>query len=63
MILKKITPVRLLKNFSDLYAYSFWKICRPVRLLQTVRLLETLEYHFALKCIVLEILLKFILVL
>ena len=38
-------PVRLLKNFSDLYAYSFWKICHPVRLLQTVRLLETLEYE------------------
>ena len=36
-------PVRLLKSFSDLYAYSFWKICHPVRLLQTVRLLETLE--------------------
>ena len=30
----------------DLYAYSFWKICHPVRLLQTVRLLEALEYGF-----------------
>ena len=37
--LKKITTVRLLKNFSDLYAYSFWK------LLKTVRLLETLDYY------------------
>ena len=43
--LKKITPVRLLKNFSDLYAYSLWKACHPVRLLKTVRLLETLEYY------------------
>ena len=40
-----LTPARLLKNVSDLYAYSFWKFCRPVRLLKTVRLLETLEYH------------------
>ena len=39
-----MTPVRLSKNFSDLYAYSFWKVCHPVRLLQTVRLLGTLEY-------------------
>ena len=40
---EKITPVRLLKNFPDMYAYSFWKIGHPVRLLQTVHLLETLE--------------------
>ena len=39
-----MTPVRLLKNLSDLIAYSFWKVCQPVRLLKTVRLLETLEY-------------------
>ena len=31
-----------------MYAYSFWKICHPVRLLQTVRLLETLEYNMHL---------------
>ena len=31
-----MTPVRVLKNFSDLYAYSFWKVCHPVRLLKTV---------------------------
>ena len=30
-----MTPVGLLKNFYDLYAYYFWKICQPVRLLQT----------------------------
>ena len=41
---EKMTPVRLLKNFSDLYAYSFWKVCYPVRLLKSERLLETLEY-------------------
>ena len=45
-----MTPVHLLKNFSDLYIYSFWKICHPVlcpvRLLQTVHLLETLEYIY-----------------
>ena len=28
---EKITPVRLLKNLSDLNAYSFWKVCHPVR--------------------------------
>ena len=42
-------PVRLLENFSDLYAHSFWKVCHPVRLLQTVRLLETLEYRASKK--------------
>ena len=36
IISKKMTAVRLLKNFSILYAYSF------VRLLQTVLLLEML---------------------
>ena len=35
---KKWPLVRLFKNFPDLYAFSFWKICHPVRLL------ETLEY-------------------
>ena len=40
---EQMTPARLLKNVSDLYAYSFWKVCHPVRLLKTVRLLETLE--------------------
>ena len=40
---KQMTSGRLLKNLSDLYAYSFWKVCQPVRLLKTVRLLETLE--------------------
>ena len=30
-------------NKRTVYAYSFWKVCHPVRLLQTVRLLETLE--------------------
>ena len=40
-----MTPVCLLKNFSDLYAYYFWKVCHPVRLLKTVGLSETLEYH------------------
>ena len=39
-----MTPVRLLKNFSDLKFYSFWKVCHPVRLLETVTSLETLEY-------------------
>ena len=39
-----MTPERLLKNLSELNAYSFWKGCHPVRLLKTVRLLETLEY-------------------
>ena len=39
-----MTPERLLKNFSDLYAFSFWKVCHPVRLLKTARLLETSEY-------------------
>ena len=29
---EKMTPVRLLKRFSDLYGYSFWKVCHPVRL-------------------------------
>ena len=43
--LKKMTHVRLLKNFSDLYAYSFGKLCHSVRLFQTERLLEILEYH------------------
>ena len=38
-----LDPVRLLKNFSDLYAYSFWKVGHPVLLFQTVRLLEALE--------------------
>ena len=28
---ENMTPVRLLKNFSDLNTYSFWKVCRPVR--------------------------------
>ena len=37
-----LLEVSLLKNFSDLYAYSFWKICHHVRLL------ETLEYTFLL---------------
>ena len=41
--LKKNIHVRLFKNFSDLYAYSFWIICHPVQLLKTVCLLETLE--------------------
>ena len=27
--LKKMTPVRLFKNFSDLYTYSFWKVLSP----------------------------------
>ena len=36
--------VRLLKSFSDLYTYCFGKACHPLRLLKTVRLLETLEY-------------------
>ena len=40
---KKLTPACLLKKFSNLYAYSFWKVCHPIRLLKTVRLLETLE--------------------
>ena len=39
-----MTPVRLLKNLSDLNAYSFWKVCHPLRLLKTVRSLETLKY-------------------
>ena len=38
------TKRQLLKNVSELYAYSFWKVCHPVQLLKTVRLLETLEY-------------------
>ena len=38
-----MTPARLLKNVFDLYAYSFWKVRHPVRLLKTVRLLEKLE--------------------
>ena len=41
-----MTPVRLMKKFSYLYAYSSLKVCHPVRLLKTVRLLETLEYTF-----------------
>ena len=43
-----MTPARLLTNVSDLYAYSFRKMCHPVRLLKTVRLLETLEYNFTI---------------
>ena len=39
-----MAPVRLLKIFSNLYAYSFRKVCHPVRLFKNVRLLETLEY-------------------
>ena len=34
-----MTSVRLLKNLSGLNAYSFWKVCHPVRLLKTVRIL------------------------
>ena len=30
---EKLTPARLLNNISDLYAYSSWKFCQPVRLL------------------------------
>ena len=26
-----MAPVRLLQNFSDLYSYSLWKMCHPVR--------------------------------
>ena len=47
--LKKITTVRLLKTFSVLYAYSLWKVCHPVRILKTLRLLETLELYFVAK--------------
>ena len=37
-------PVRLFRNFFNLYAYSFWKVCHPLRLFKTIRLLETSEY-------------------
>ena len=40
---ENMTPAHLLKNDSDLYAYYFWKVCHPVLLLKTVRLLETFE--------------------
>ena len=32
-----------IEEHSDLHAYSFCKVCHPVRLLKTVRLLDTLE--------------------
>ena len=32
-----MTPVRLLKNFSDLYAYSFWKLFYPVRFIREIK--------------------------
>ena len=37
-------PVRLFRDFFNLYAYSFWKVCHPVRLFKTIRLLEISEY-------------------
>ena len=37
-------PVRLFRDFFNLYAYSFWKVCHRVRLFKTIRLLEISEY-------------------
>ena len=31
--------------FFNLFAYSFWKTCHPVRLFKTIRLLEISEYE------------------
>ena len=34
---KNVKSVRLFRNFFSLYAYSFWKICHPMRLFKTIR--------------------------
>ena len=40
-----MTPERLLKNFFHMYAYSFWEICHPIRLLQTVFIRDVRVLH------------------